>query len=111
MKNSDKAYVQAYNALAAVDGANQIIVGCEVSDNPAETVSTVEMVEQVEENCGNKPKRVSADAGHFSEHNVVTLEQKGIGIYICPEKGRHTQKVHPSLRWRITSLPRLAFGR
>ena len=38
MKNSDKAYVQAYNALAAVDGANQIIVACEVSDNPADNV-------------------------------------------------------------------------
>jgi hypothetical protein len=27
MKNSDKAYVQAY-------GANQIVVACDVSDNP-----------------------------------------------------------------------------
>jgi transposase len=101
MKNSDKAYVQAYNALAAVDGANQIIVACEVSDNPADSVSTVEMVEQVEENCEKKPKRILADAGHFSEHNVVTLEQRGMDVYICPGKQRHTQKPEPAARGRM----------
>jgi transposase len=101
MKNSDKAYLQAYNALAAVDGANQIIVGCEVSDNPADSVSTVEMVKQVEQNCGKKPKRVLADAGHFSEHNVATLEEQGIDVYISPAKQRHTQKTQPGPRGRI----------
>lgn len=101
MKDGDKAYVQAYNALAAVDGANQIIVGCEVSDNPADSVSTVEMVEQVENNCGKKPRRVLADAGHFSEHNVVTLEEQGIDVYISPAKQRHTQKAQPAPRGRI----------
>jgi len=101
MKNSDKAYVQAYNALAAVDGANQIIVGCEVSDNPADSVSTVEMVKQVENNCGKKPKRVLADAGHFSEHNVATLEEQGIDVYISTAKQRHTQKTQPAPRGRI----------
>lgn len=101
MKNSDKAYVQAYNALAAVDGANQIIVACQVSANPADSVSTVEMVEQVERNCGKQPKRVLADAGHFSEHNVVTLEQRGVEVYICPQKQRHTQKPEPAPRGRM----------
>jgi len=101
MKNSDKAFIQAYNALAAVDSAHQVIVACEVSANPADSVTTVEMVEQVEENCGKKPKRVLADAGHFSEHNVVTLEQQGIEVYICPEKQRHNQKTPPAPRGRI----------
>lgn len=101
MKDGDKAYVQAYNALAAVDGANQIIVGCEVSDNPADSVSTVEMVEQVENNCGKKPRRVLADAGHFSERNVVTLEEQGIDVYISPAKQRHTHKAQPAPRGRI----------
>jgi len=101
MKNSDKAYVQAYNALAAVDSSNQIIVACEVSDNPADSVSTVQMVEQVEENCGKKPKRVIADAGHFSEHNIRTLEGKGIEVYISPNKQRHTRKSEPAARGRI----------
>jgi transposase len=101
MKDSDKAYVQAYNALAAVDGANQIIVACQVSDNPADSVSTVKMVEEVEKNCGRKPKRVLADAGHFSQHNVMTLEEKGIDPYISPNKQRHTEKSQPPPRGRI----------
>jgi hypothetical protein len=100
MKNSDKAYVQAYNALAVVDGANQIIVACDVSDNPADSVSMVGMVEQAETNCGNKPKRVLADAGHFSEHNVVALEEKGIDVYIACDKQRHTDKSQPAPRGR-----------
>lgn len=101
MKNSDKAYVQAYNALVAVDGANQIIVACDVSDNPADSISTVEMVEQVEQNCGKKPKRLLADAGHFSTHNIETLEGKGMDVYISPNKRRHTQKSEPPPRGRI----------
>jgi len=103
MKDSDKAYIQGYNALVAVDGANQIIVACDVSDNPAESVSTIGMVEKVEHNCGKKPKRVIADAGHFSQHNVVTLEEKGIDVYISPDKERHSEKKQPPPRGRIPS--------
>jgi hypothetical protein len=101
MKNSDKAYVQAYNALAVVDGAHQVVVACDVSDNPADSVSMVRMVEQAERNCGNKPKRVLADAGHFSEHNVVTLEGKGIDVYIACDKQKHTDKSQGAPRGRI----------
>jgi len=101
MKNSDKAYVQAYNALAVVDGANQVVVACDVSDNPADSVSMLGMVEQAERNCGKKPKRVLADAGHFSEHNVVALEGKGIEVYIACDKQRHTEKSQGAPRGRI----------
>lgn len=101
MKNSDKAYVQAYNAVAVVDGANQIVVACDVSDNPADSVSMLGMVEQTERNCGKKPKRVLADAGHFSEHNIVALEEKGIDAYIAPDKQRHTDKSQAAPKGRI----------
>jgi transposase len=101
MKNSDKAYVQAYNALAVVDGANQIVVACDVSDNPADSVSMLGMVEQAETNCGKKPKRVLADAGHFSERNIVTLEGKGIDVYIALDKLWHADKSQAAPRGRI----------
>jgi hypothetical protein len=84
-----------------MDGANQIVVACDVSDNPADSVSMLGMVEQAESNCGKKPKRVLADAGHFSEHNIVTLEGKGIDVYIAPNKQRHSDRSQPAPRGRI----------
>jgi len=99
MKDSDKAYVQAYNALPAVDTANQVIVACQGSGNPADSFSTVKMVEEVEKSFGKKPKRVPADAGHFSQHSAMTLEEKGIDPCIPPNKQRQTAKKASPLPW------------
>ncbi len=90
----------------AMDGANQIVVACDVSDNPADSVSMLGMVERAETNCGKKPKRVLADAGHFSERNVVALEEKGIDVYIACDKQRHTLAVAGGQADKSQAAPR-----
>lgn len=89
MKNSEKAFIQGYNAQAAVDHEHQIIVACEVTPRGADAPHLTPMVEQVQANTGRTPRQLSADAGYFSEENVKRLEADGIDPYIAAERLKH----------------------
>ena len=96
MKNSDKAYVQAYNAQAAVDASpHQIIVGCAVTNQAADAPHLEPMVEQVQEVTGGKPKEWSGDAGYFSGPNVAVLEEAKIEAFIPPDRQKHSAQPLP----------------
>jgi len=96
MKNSDKAYVQAYNAQAAVDASGyQIIVGCAVTNQAADAPHLAPMVEQVQEVTEDKPKEWSADAGYFSGRNVAVLEEARIDGFIPPDRQQHSAQALP----------------
>lgn len=95
MKSSDKAFIQAYNAQAAVDASgHQIIVGCFVTNQSADAPHLEPMVDQVEETLG-KPKEWSSDAGYFSTHNVEVLEQAKIEGFIPPDRQKHSAQPLP----------------
>jgi transposase len=89
MKDSNKAYVQAYNGQAAVDADHQIIVACNLTNQAADSPHLGDMIESAEGNTGKKPEEVSADAGYFSSDNIEMVEQKGINGYIPPDRQRH----------------------
>jgi len=91
MKNSDKAFIQGYNAQAAVDHERQVIVAIEVTQQAADAPHLNLMVEQVRVNTGETPRQLSADAGYFSEENVKGLEAKNIDPYIAAERLKHGQ--------------------
>lgn len=96
MKNSDKAFVQAYNAQVAVDASgHQIIVGCALTNQSADAPHLEPMVEHVQETTGDKPTEWSADAGYFSPHNIEVLEAQGIDAFIPPDRQRHSQQPLP----------------
>lgn len=100
MKGRD-GFVQAYNAQAAVDAKAQVIVACEVSSNPSDTIQAVAMVERVEENLKRLPSKVSADAGFFSEDNVRRIEAMGVDPYVATGRHKHSEKATLSPRGRI----------
>ena len=100
MKNADGAFVQAYNAQAAVDAAHHLIVAIDVTAQPADRPHLEPMAAAVAENTGQTPKRLSADAGYFSENAVTALAPK-IDLYIATEKVKHSQPVLPAPRGRI----------
>ncbi len=89
MKNSDKAYVQAYNGQAAVDGKGQIIVGCDLTNQAADAPHLDAMLDEVEANTGRLPEQWSSDAGYFSADNVGLLEGRGVDAYIPPQRQKH----------------------
>ena len=100
MKNSDGAFVQAYNAQAAVDAEHHIIVATNVTAQPADAPHLEPMATAIEQNTGQLPKRLSADAGYFSEHAVTALAPQ-TDLYIATEKVKHSQAVPPTPRGRI----------
>jgi len=91
MKNADKAFIQGYNAQAAVDVDSQIIVAAQLTNQAADGPHLGGMVEQVGQVTGSLPQEVLADAGYFSEDNVTALEEQGMSVLIPPERVRHRQ--------------------
>ena len=96
-----KQFEQAYNAQAAVDSANQVIVAAEVTDQPSDKRQAVPMMEQVNANTGGLPREMSADAGYFSSDAVTELTDDGIDVYMPPDKMRHAYKMPAAPRGRI----------
>lgn len=89
MKNSDKAFIQGYNAQAAVDHEHQVIVAADVSARAADGPHLGPMVGEVKENTGEVPRQLSADAGYFSEENVKELEKRQIEPLIAAQRQKH----------------------
>lgn len=97
------SFVQAYNAQIAVDGAAQIIVAAEVTQETNDKQQLAAMLQQVEQNVGAKPNAATADAGYFSEDQVNDERVKGIELYVATGKQQHgqpetTDAVHPGKR-------------
>lgn len=95
MKDSNKAYVQAYNGQAAVDADHQVIVACDLTNQAADSPHLSGMIDKIEENTGKKPEELSADAGYFSNYNIEMVERRGINGYIPPDRQRHGKEPTP----------------
>lgn len=91
MLDSQKAFVQAYNAQAAVDHENQVIVAAEVVQAANDKGQLVPMVEQVCQNLQESPEAVSADSGYWTEAGVKSLEDCEIPAFVAPGKIRHRE--------------------
>jgi len=99
MRNSDKAFVQGYNAQATVDAEAHIIVAADVSNRAGDAPHLKPQLEQVRENTGNDPEEFSADAGYYSQENLDHLEENHIEAFIPPDKIKHTE-------WREQQSPK-----
>ncbi|MCJ7764239.1 MAG: IS1182 family transposase [Dehalococcoidales bacterium] len=96
-----KHFIQAYNAQAAVDSANQVIVAAEVTNKPTDKGQAEPMMEIVNVNTGQLPRQMSADAGYFSSDAVNNLTARGIDVYMPPDKTGHRFTLPPAPRGRI----------
>jgi len=96
-----KDFVQSYNAQAAVDSAYQVIVACEVSNQPVDKGQAVPMMKQVKKNTGQLPREMSADAGYFSAKVVSEMNAMGVEAFIPPDKIKHTVPVPSAPLGRI----------
>lgn len=102
MLGSDKAFIQGYNAQAAVDAETQIIVAADLGNQANDSTYLAGQVGQVVRNTGRRPKEVSADAGYYSGDNVGFLEEKEIQAFIPPEKVKHSEwRTRQPIRGRI----------
>lgn len=61
---------------------DHFIVAQRVTQNKVDNASLLPLVEEVERQCRERPRRVLADSGFYSNHNVEQLEQRGIDGYV-----------------------------
>jgi transposase len=99
---SSKSFEQAYNCQAAVDSESQIIVAANVTQQTNDKQQLEPMVEAIKKNTGgDKPEKLSADTGYFSQLNMEYLEEEGIDAYVATGRDKHGELPEPPPRGRI----------
>jgi transposase len=74
-------FVLGYTAEVAVS-EDHFIVAQRVTQNKNDNHALVPMVDEVERQCGERPQRVLADCGFFSNQNLREMEGRGIEAYV-----------------------------
>ena len=87
MKGPD-GFVQAYNAQLAVDD-RQFIVGQAVTQACNDKKQLVPMITIIEEQSGETPAVLLADAGYCSDANLAAIADTSIDAYISTRKQKH----------------------
>ncbi|RKS97248.1 DDE family transposase [Streptomyces sp. 3211.6] len=105
MKNSDGAYIQAYNAQAVVDEAHQVITAADITTNASDALNYTTMLDQSAANTGTHPKQALVDAGYCSETNLEAARDRqlacGTDTFMATGRLAHDEQVPPAPRGRI----------
>jgi len=105
MKNSDGAYIQAYNAQAVVDEEHQVITAADVTTSPSDALNYTSMLDQSAANTGIHPKQALVDAGYCSETNLEAAKDRqlacGTDTFMATGRLAHDEQVPPAPRGRI----------
>ncbi len=105
MKTTD-GFHYAFNAQAMVDEQAQVVLAHQVSNQAADAPHLMTMLEVTEANLaaagiGEDPDTVIADAGYFSEANVVDATDAGVDVLIATGRIKHGARVPDAPRGRI----------
>ena len=93
MKNStNDGFDQHYNAQAAVDQSNMLIVATSLSNHPNDKQEALPTLDAISLEIG-KPEAAALDNGFFSEANITGMEQRGIEPYIATGREPHYKSV------------------
>lgn len=74
-------FTLGYTATLAVS-EDHLIVAQQVTQESTDNQALIPMVDQVERQCGERPRRASADSGFFSLDNLKALEKRKIDAYV-----------------------------
>jgi transposase len=109
MKQPDKGFDYSYNAQAVVDGANQVIVAAEVTNQANDKQQGVPMAKAALDNLEaagiQRPKTVdgmpvpvpnTADTGYFSEKAIEEWEKVGMDPHVATGRQKHNEAPEPA---------------
>jgi transposase len=88
-KTSD-GFIQGYNAQVAVDATAQVIVAQHVTAASPDVEQLPPIVQALVQGLHRRPQVVLADAGYWSEANVVALQARGIEPLIATGRRKHS---------------------
>ena len=109
MKTSSEGFQQCYNAQAAVDADNQLVVATEVTAKASDQGALPVLLDAVNETLGAQPETVLADAGYCNEGDLADLEQRGVDGYVAAgREGKQAAKrdleKHPATARMVQKL-------
>ena len=96
MKGPD-GFVQAYNVQVAVDDL-QLIVGQAVTQETNDKRQLLPMITTIEQQSGDTPTQLLADAGYCSDANLTAIADRPIDAYISTRKQSHSERPGPCPR-------------
>jgi transposase len=96
MKGPD-GFVQAYNVQVAVDDL-QLIVGQAVTQETNDKRQLLPMITTIEQQSGDTPTQLLADAGYCSDPNLTAIADTPIDAYISTRKQTHSERPGPCPR-------------
>jgi transposase len=96
MKGPD-GFVQAYNVQVAVDEL-QLIVGQAVTQETNDKKQLLPMITTIEQQSGDTPAELLADAGYCSDENLTAIADTRIDAYISTRKQKHGERPGPCPR-------------
>ncbi len=91
MKTSDGSFHYCYNAQTVADDAHQVIVATRLRNRSADCPEFTSMLDEIERNCGTRPRQVLADAGYFSEDNAAAATRRGVDALIATGRLKHDE--------------------
>jgi transposase len=97
MKGPD-GFVQAYNVQVAVDEVLQLIVGQAVTQETNDKHQLMPMITTIEQQSGDTPPELLADAGYCSDENLAAIAETTIDAYISTRKQTHGERPGPCPR-------------
>jgi transposase len=97
MKGPD-GFVQAYNVQVAVDELLQLIVGQAVTQETNDKHQLMPMITTIEQQSGDTPPELLADAGYCSDENLAAIADTNIDAYISTRKQKHGERPGPCPR-------------
>jgi transposase len=89
MKTAD-GFIQGYNAQAAVDAENQIIVAQLVTDSGSDVQQMIPLLNQIRKNLRQQAKEVSTDSAYCAAKNLKALNQRHIRGYVATDRQKQT---------------------
>src|SRR5207247_11239177 len=84
-------FVQAYNAQVAVNEL-QLIVGQAVTQETNDKKQLMPMITTIEQQSGDTPSQLLADAGYCSDVNLTAIADTPIDAFISTRKQTHSER-------------------
>lgn len=108
--HSREGFVLGYTAEAAVS-EDGLIVAARVTQSATDQASLVPLVDEAERRCGQRPQKVLADAGFYSNPNVEAMEERGVELYVpdsvLAREMKQGQRVRGAMRIAHAGLKRM----
>jgi transposase len=95
--HSPDGFVQAYNVQVAVDEL-QLIVGQAVTQDTNDKHQLLPMMTTLEQQSGDTPAQLLADAGYCSDENLAAIADTTIDVFIATRKQKHGERPGPCPR-------------